>query len=33
MPTTDDAVQMRGMTAVANDGDKLGTIEDVYLDN
>ena len=32
MPMTDDAVQMRGMTAVASDGDKLGTIEDIYLD-
>ena len=32
MPITDDAVQMRGMTAVASDGDKLGTIEDIYLD-
>ena len=32
MPTTDDAVQMRGMTAVASDGDKLGKIEDIYLD-
>jgi len=32
MPTTDDAVQMRGMTVVATDGDKLGTIEDIYLD-
>lgn len=32
MPITDDAVQMRGMAAVAGDGDKLGTIEDIYLD-
>jgi uncharacterized protein (TIGR02271 family) len=32
MPITNDAVQMRGMTAVASDGDKLGTIEDIYLD-
>jgi uncharacterized protein (TIGR02271 family) len=32
VPTTDEAVQMRGMTAVANDGDKLGKIEDIYLD-
>ena len=32
MPTTDDATQMRGMTAVASDGDKLGKIEDIYLD-
>ena len=32
MPTTDDVAQMRGMTAVANDGDKLGRIEDIYLD-
>ena len=32
MPITDDAVQMRGMTAVAGDGDELGTIEDIYLD-
>jgi PRC-barrel domain protein len=32
MPITDDAVQMRGMTAVASDRDKLGTIEDIYLD-
>jgi uncharacterized protein (TIGR02271 family) len=32
VPTTDDAVQMRGMTAVASDGDKLGTIADIYLD-
>jgi uncharacterized protein (TIGR02271 family) len=32
VPTTDDAVQMRGMTAVGSDGDKLGKIEDIYLD-
>jgi uncharacterized protein (TIGR02271 family) len=32
VPTTDDAVQMRGLTAVAADGDKLGKIEDIYLD-
>ena len=33
MPTTaNDVAQMRGMTAVATDGDKLGTIEDIYLD-
>ncbi len=32
MPITDDAVQMRGMTAVDRDGDKLGKIEDIYLD-
>jgi uncharacterized protein YrrD len=32
VPTTDDATQMRGMTAVGSDGDKLGKIEDIYLD-
>ena len=32
MPTVDDAAQMRGMTAVDRDGDKLGKIEDIYLD-
>ena len=33
MPTTaNDVAQMRGMTAVASDGDKLGTIEDIYVD-
>jgi uncharacterized protein (TIGR02271 family) len=32
VPTTDDVVQMRGMTAVDRDGDKLGKIEDIYLD-
>jgi uncharacterized protein (TIGR02271 family) len=32
MPTTDDAVQLRGMTAVDRDGDKLGKIEEIYLD-
>jgi uncharacterized protein YrrD len=32
VPTVDGAVQMRGMTAVDRDGDKLGKIEDIYLD-
>ena len=32
MPITDEPVQMRGMTAVDSDGDKLGKIEDIYLD-
>ena len=32
MPTVDDAARMRGMTAVDRDGDKIGKIEDVYLD-
>jgi uncharacterized protein (TIGR02271 family) len=32
MPITDDPVQLRGTTAVDSDGDKLGKIEDIYLD-
>jgi uncharacterized protein (TIGR02271 family) len=32
MPTIEDATRMRGMTAVDRDGDKIGKIEDVYLD-
>jgi uncharacterized protein (TIGR02271 family) len=32
MTTTHDPAQMRGMTAVDGDGDKLGRIEDIYLD-
>ena len=32
MPTVQEATQMRGLTAVDRDGDKIGKIEDVYLD-
>ena len=32
MPTVQEATQMRGMTAVDRDGDKIGKIDDVYLD-
>ena len=32
MLTVDQAVQMRGKNAVDRDGDKIGKIEDVYLD-
>jgi uncharacterized protein (TIGR02271 family) len=32
VPTVQEATQMRGMTAVDRDGDKIGKIEDVYLD-
>ena len=32
MPTVQEATQMRGMTVVDRDGDKIGKIEDVYLD-
>jgi uncharacterized protein (TIGR02271 family) len=32
VPTVQEATQMRGMTVVDRDGDKIGKIEDVYLD-
>jgi hypothetical protein len=32
MPTLEDAQTWRGRTAVDRDGDKIGSIEDVYLD-
>src|SRR3954452_20584398 len=32
MPTLDDAQSWRGRTLVDRDGDKIGSIEDVYLD-
>ena len=32
MPTVQEATQMRGMTAVDRDGDKIGKIDDVYED-
>jgi uncharacterized protein (TIGR02271 family) len=32
VPTVQEATQMRGMTAVDRDGDKIGKIDDVYLD-
>ena len=32
MPTVEEATQMRGMTAVDRDDDKIGKIKDVYLD-
>jgi uncharacterized protein (TIGR02271 family) len=32
VPTVQEATHMRGMTAVDRDGDKIGKIEDVYLD-
>ena len=32
MPTVEEATQLRGLTAVDRDGDKIGKIEDVYLD-
>jgi uncharacterized protein (TIGR02271 family) len=32
MPTTQNIQAWRGRTAVDSDGDKIGTIEDVYLD-
>jgi uncharacterized protein (TIGR02271 family) len=32
MPTTEDITTWRGREARGNDGDKLGTIEDIYLD-
>ena len=33
MPGTTEALEWRGLTVVSNDGDKLGTIEEIYLDN
>jgi uncharacterized protein (TIGR02271 family) len=33
MLTVDQAVQMRGKNAIDRDGDKIGKIEDVYLDH
>jgi uncharacterized protein (TIGR02271 family) len=32
MPTTQEITSWKGRTAVDRDGDKIGTIEDVYLD-
>jgi uncharacterized protein (TIGR02271 family) len=32
MHTVEEATQLRGLTAVDRDGDKIGKIEDVYLD-
>jgi uncharacterized protein (TIGR02271 family) len=32
MPTVDEATQLRGLTAVDRDGDKIGKVEEVYLD-
>jgi stress response protein YsnF len=32
MPSIDEATRMRGLTAVDRDGDKIGVIEEVYLD-
>jgi stress response protein YsnF len=32
VPTTDEAAQMRGRTALDRDGDEIGTVEEVYLD-
>jgi len=29
---TDQAIAWRGKTAVDSDGDKIGTIEEIYLD-
>ena len=33
MPTVQEATQMRGMTAVDHDGEKIGKIEEIYLDS
>jgi uncharacterized protein (TIGR02271 family) len=32
MPTIEEATQLRGLTAVDRDGDKIGKIDEVYLD-
>jgi uncharacterized protein (TIGR02271 family) len=32
MPTKDAVLQWRGQTVVSSDGDKVGTIEEIYLD-
>ena len=32
MPTTQDVIDWKGQKLVDNDGDKIGTIEEIYLD-